>query len=137
MHEKWKAIGFAVLVFAHVGLVAQEDLESSASVVQKTQVTLDGSVIYINSAGDVFEIHGPGGFSYTSDNPYFDFEGDIPDGVYSFQVYSKAGVQSVVVPEARNTENGRQPDSVPGQVLQKVVSGTFQVTDNHISTVNQ
>ncbi|WP_160153186.1 hypothetical protein [Microbulbifer sp. ALW1] len=137
MHEKWKAIGFAVLVFAHVGLVAQEDLASSASVVQKIQVTLDGSLIYINAAGDVFEIYGPGGFSYTSDNPYFDFEGDIPDGVYTFHVYSRAGVQSEEVSAERNKENGRQPDSVPGQVLKTVASGSFEIFDNLISTVNQ
>lgn len=129
-----KAIVLSLLAIIANGVSAQEDGEDSSRSVQEARVTLNGGSIYINAAGDAFQINGPDGFSVSSDQPYFDFGGDIPDGSYTFTVYMSAGNQGGIVSADENSDNGRRANAVPGQVKKLVTSGSFQIIDNTIST---
>lgn len=129
-----KAVVLSLLAIMASGVSAQEDGEGSSRSMQEVRVTLDSGSIYINAAGDTFQISGPDGFSISSDQPYFDFGGDIPDGSYTFSVYVSAGSQGGVVSAEENSENGRGASATPGQVKKLVTSGSFQIIDNTIST---
>lgn len=133
MRSKVKAVALALLATATFGAGAQQDSGNSSHSVQKATVTLDGGYLYINAAGDAFQISGPGGFSASSNQPTFDFGGEVPNGIYTFAVYASSGQLGEVSSETENLERGRDITAVPGQVKTLVVSGKFQVTDNTIS----
>ena len=134
MQLTMKAVVLSLLAITANGAGAQQDGEGSSRSVQEAQVILDGSSIYINAAGDTFQINGPDGFSVSSDQAFFDFGGDIPDGSYTFTVHISAGNRERIVSTDENTENGRQATAVPGQVKNLVASGSFQIINNTIST---
>lgn len=134
MHSKIRGFALALLASAAFGLDAQEDVEGVSQSAQMTEVILDGGSIYINASGDTFQLNGPDGFFFSSDQPHFDFGGEIPNGTYTFSVYRSVGKQGKIVSEAENSKNGREADASPGQAYQLVGSGSFQIIDNTIST---
>ena len=136
MQAKIRAVALALLVSASMEALAREDGEGSAVAVQKSVVTLSGGFIYIDAPGDRFRLSGPDGFSISSSDSYFDFGNDIPDGTYTFSVYKDSGKKGRFVSASENSRNSRDEDSAPGQVYKLVVSGSFKIIDNTISTEN-
>lgn len=131
-----RAVALVLLTSAATGAYAQQDGEAVSRVTNKTVVTLDGNYIYINAQGTNFQLTGPNGFAATSELPYFDFGGEVPDGIYTFTVYVNAGVNGDTVSGEENSEKGRQLSAVPGQMQKVTKSGSFKVLDNTISTIN-
>ena len=134
MYKKIILSAAALLASVSLWVSAQEDGRDSAQPASKTEVVVDGTSIYINAPGDVFEINGPNAFSFSSDQPYFDFGGEIPDGSYAFKVYQSAGVKGAAASKSKNLQNGRSASARPGNILKVVSAGNFKIKNNTIST---